>query len=622
MTRAWVFKEFRPGDTQKDPISGAFFQQNALQDTAEALVRESVQNSLDATPKGQNTKVRFRVIRDIGRQNRMSAREWVSELAPHVAATDNGLRGVGDLDSLEPIIVIEDFGTRGLVGDPEAYQSEESVRNDFFAFFRAEGFHQKSAESLGKWGVGKTVFPRSSRMNMFFGYSIRADDPQPLLLGRAIFKTHTASGKKWHPDGYLGVRRGDGLVLPFREDNDLEEFRSTFDLERTTEPGLSVVVPFADPDIDESHLLKAAIHDYFVPLLEGRLSVHIVGDDPLDQWVVDNTTLDTIIAEQGDLFSELDRARVETAKWALGDGMREIEALAAPPASRVPALGDGLLPQVQLERLRRHMASGSPFAVRQPFYIQPKNGPAELATIDVFFQSAAVGHYIRPTFVRNVLVSGPAAEFVGASENVAHTEWNQAREGFKDAYKYAAGTLKFIKNYPADLLSYLRTSDVDEDADLLNKVFFLDMEADPDLDEGDGDDGRDTKPTKRKVTPGPGEGPGSRTRYSITSREGGFSVSQGTRTEGFDGELRIRAAYGMRNKNPLGAYANTDFDFADGSLTIDTSGSVSLVSARGNEMVLLVGAGDFTCTVVGFDVERDLFVKADVVREASVDDNA
>ncbi|MGD9713373.1 MAG: hypothetical protein AB7V46_15085, partial [Thermomicrobiales bacterium] len=118
MSRSWYFREFRPGDTQKDPISGAFFQQDALTDTAEALVRESVQNSLDATPPGSSTRVRFRVIRKLSREARIQALKWVEELEPHVAAPGNGLPKDRQMTQPEPIIVIEDFGTRGLTGYP------------------------------------------------------------------------------------------------------------------------------------------------------------------------------------------------------------------------------------------------------------------------------------------------------------------------------------------------------------------------------------------------------------------------------------------------------------------------------------------------------------------------
>src|SRR5690606_738794 len=44
----WTFYEWRTGPSQRDPIQGEFFATEAIRDPAEALVREGIQNSLDA----------------------------------------------------------------------------------------------------------------------------------------------------------------------------------------------------------------------------------------------------------------------------------------------------------------------------------------------------------------------------------------------------------------------------------------------------------------------------------------------------------------------------------------------------------------------------------------------
>ena len=47
---------------------------------------------------------------------------------------------------------------------------------------------------------------------------------------------------------------------------------------REREPGLSVVIPFPDQEIDNARLIRSVIHHYFYPILRGRLAV----DDPVD----------------------------------------------------------------------------------------------------------------------------------------------------------------------------------------------------------------------------------------------------------------------------------------------------------------------------------------------------
>ncbi len=46
----WFFKKQRPGDTTREPIQGEFFSTEAISNTAEALVREGIQNSRAYAP--------------------------------------------------------------------------------------------------------------------------------------------------------------------------------------------------------------------------------------------------------------------------------------------------------------------------------------------------------------------------------------------------------------------------------------------------------------------------------------------------------------------------------------------------------------------------------------------
>jgi len=44
----WHFSAKRPSDKTRDPIAGEFFSSDAIKNAGEALVREGIQNSLDA----------------------------------------------------------------------------------------------------------------------------------------------------------------------------------------------------------------------------------------------------------------------------------------------------------------------------------------------------------------------------------------------------------------------------------------------------------------------------------------------------------------------------------------------------------------------------------------------
>ena len=52
----WHFRELTVGEKTREPIQGEFFSTDAIRNHADALVRESIQNSLDAAIKGADGK--------------------------------------------------------------------------------------------------------------------------------------------------------------------------------------------------------------------------------------------------------------------------------------------------------------------------------------------------------------------------------------------------------------------------------------------------------------------------------------------------------------------------------------------------------------------------------------
>ncbi len=126
-----------------------------------------------------------------------------------------------------------------------------------------------------RWSVGKHVIPRSSRANAFFGLSVRADEGRRVLMGHSVFKSHRVGGGYFCPDGYFGVKDKSQLALPFTDAPTLDKFAEDFRLQRTDESGLSVVVPWVDPEITVATLIDAVVRGYFYPILTGALTVTV-----------------------------------------------------------------------------------------------------------------------------------------------------------------------------------------------------------------------------------------------------------------------------------------------------------------------------------------------------------
>lgn len=158
----WRFRPMGPGEINVDPIEGEFFSTGALESLADALVREAVQNSLDARlSQAVPVRVRFTFPRAEEALSGEAARPWLDGLRPHLEAPQSGLAeappGLG-----EPLswLLIEDFGSRGLQGDPEQIEDRDSdpdsdtAKNDFFyilAQCRSHHEARRGSRALGAW---------------------------------------------------------------------------------------------------------------------------------------------------------------------------------------------------------------------------------------------------------------------------------------------------------------------------------------------------------------------------------------------------------------------------------------------------------------------------------------
>lgn len=229
MNPQWHFNLRRPCDRMRDSANDAFFTAESLENLSEALVREAIQNSLDAAQRDmggvRQVTVRIRFVPNAPEE----ARQF---LAGHFAfARQNFERGLGR-PSLSPLfaeetgyIVLADFGTRGLTGDVNEWRLERAQQNAFFSFFRAEGQSAKTGENLGRWGIGKQVFPTTSRLHAMFGRTVRTDHPTRVLMGSAVVRTRSVWEQGCHPDApwveeNLTWKTGRKRLTTFNPNND------------------------------------------------------------------------------------------------------------------------------------------------------------------------------------------------------------------------------------------------------------------------------------------------------------------------------------------------------------------------------------------------------------------
>src|SRR5262245_19183532 len=122
MTLSWHFERLKPGTKVRDPIQGEFFASEAIAGSAEALIREGIQNAKDAARstngEGSPAQVRVRVFISEDEAalppERMS--RYTDNLWDHILAEGNGLKSAPTRSEPCRFLTFEDFGTTGLRG--------------------------------------------------------------------------------------------------------------------------------------------------------------------------------------------------------------------------------------------------------------------------------------------------------------------------------------------------------------------------------------------------------------------------------------------------------------------------------------------------------------------------
>lgn len=626
----WYFKPKQPDDTIREPIQGEFFATEAIANSAEALVREAIQNSLDARVSDAPARVRFYLSGATGAVSSKSIRDFTLELVPHLQAEGNGLQNKPAESESCRFLVVEDFGTTGLTGDVSEWKHTAGMRNDFYSFFRAEGQSDKGETARGRWGIGKFVFPRVSRASCFFGLTVREESPKYALMGRAILRSHNIGETAFVPDGYYGSKPAD-IVLPVESLATIQSFNSLFKVSRTTETGLSVVVPWCDDSVSVDSILTGVLRDYYYAIMSKQLEVDI--EDAMAVHKVSASTIDAVLEARAESLGAEMRPFLALAKWALEADASQIISLEPPTSQYGPAWDSAMIPAQKAKHLSSSLNKGERLAVRVQLSVKLKGVAAQGSHFDVFMVRSADESPGRVTFIRegiivsaaggrrpagiNALVvinKGPLANLLGDSENPAHTEWRKDTRGLQEKYSYAPAYLTFVKQSVATIARYLSEGDVEPDHDLLRDVFSL-----PINPEG---------PPTTRPTPTPKKGvnkppvpvppiPRRPSRFHVAKNATGFTINPGSASATLPFSVKVAVAYDIRGGNPLKNYDEADFNLGRRPMNVAAEGGAQLTSVGANTINADVISLPFRINVEGFDPRRDVIVR--VVAEDETD---
>lgn len=628
MDPKWHFNQRRACDRMRDSANDAFFTAESLENLSEALVREGIQNSLDAARRTEGHVRQVRVSIRFEASGTPEIRRYLKDLfEPSKQNFERGLT-CPDLSKLFGsdcgYLVFEDFGTKGLTGNADEWRLELAQQNAFFSFFRAEGSSSKSGESLGRWGIGKQVFPTASRLHAILGLTVRDESPRRVLMGSAVVRTHTVDGQDFQPDAWFGLRDNENdPVSPVTDSHFIETFIKTFGLKRGNEAGLSIVVPSADDRVNIDDLRRGIIRSFFWPILQGELTVELESMGKVFQ--IDSETL----AAHRPLLPANESAVLEFAVWASTAKPLEIVSLPAGTAVRPDwrANVESILPEQKLVEIRTRLEECRRVGVKVPVRVRPKfEGGREGDSYFTIYLEVCRDLGYRPIFLRDGIVitdvrcpqmSGhrslvvveerSLAGLLGDSEGVNHTQWQKDSPKFHNRYVYGADTIKFVSRSVYEIMQRLHAAETKGDPKLLMDIFYLPT------DYGDPEQIKKPKPQQPgPVVEEPPPLPPSRPRsFVLDSVKGGFVLRPGgTPIKDLPIRVRIEAGYGVRRGNAIKRWSNDDFAFVRPPLRQELAKGVVVSRSEGNSLELEIKLPDFQFGISGFDTRRDLVVRA------------
>lgn len=628
MKLAWHFSKVNPRFKNREATQGEFF---ANDTELRAFIREAVQNSLDAKRPNLKGPVAVRIFLSgiTGALEPEAAKRYFKGGWDHFHAEGSGLREPPGRDEKCQFITYEDSGTTGLTGETEQYHEVTGVRNPFYYFFRAEGQSNKQESGRGRWGLGKFVFPRSSRIRSFFGVTVRHDDRRRLLVGQSILRSHQIDQKSYTPDGWFGIKPDKDEAAPPVDDQDfIQQFEEDFCLERKQDPGLSIVVPFCDETWTADAVIESFLQDYFYVILREELVVTV--EDADTQTVLNSQSLPTILAQVREPVRTSIQSLLALTEWALvQQSSRSLITFRSTAGKGIPKWSRTSIDPEIFNALRRAFDDQGRVALRVPISVQHRHGPLKATRFDIFLERSEGAQQKRAMFIRDgiiisdvrsrlirdvhaiVVIDDPSlTEFLGDAENPAHTEWHEESSHFKGKYVNGAQTLRFIRNSVADFCQMMAEAVEEGDSELLLDVFSVGTSLNqPGLPvdfasmttKGTSDSNQRLRALKQK---------GSRSRpWRVARCEGGFRISGRQKSAELSRGIDVLVAYDRRTGSPLKKYSTTDFRLDAEPLQIESTGARTEV-AEPNRLIVYPVDVHFDVVVTGFDRNRDLFLQA------------
>jgi hypothetical protein len=625
---AWLYTRPAFGRTGRSLSENNFAKER--RDWLAILLREVLQNGLDARVKPDEPVVVSMKLTlpkspsvnllDLLIPSDHKAR--FTKSVPHLTA---------ETANLERVLVIEDFGTSGLIGVTDDPDRDGKGQNwNAFWFREGEGGKEHGSGNGGA-GQGKITYFSTSAIRTIFTYTVRADDGREALYGASSFlRDYEFEGVKWLRDSYWGVKKqvdAGAIAVPTNDGSLIQMFRDQLGVTRKAgQTGLSLVIP-SPRDFSLDDAIQITIAEFFAPIVRGDLVV-IVGDTRIEASSIialaDSLLPDTRALELHTCTTKGFRAfyaqALERSRLDQVDSVSSI-------VTAAQLSDDSFTPDV-LASLREALNDEKAVAVRFPVVVKPRVGPAVTCYFDVHLMVPEELDQSEQAILRRDLLIGEEPLGGGAlrqsargltvindlelsklllsAEEPTHLRWNAKLPRLREYYKSGPDVVSFVRNAMAKLLEVLTGGDRERDFRLLAKYF-----AAPGTAAHSKTKGRKSPKGKYKAIVGAIPPPKLK-KLEIIALEDGCKVVSNKSYPPMAADLPISAeiefAYEGLDKDAFSEYDPLDFDLADSMFQLSMV-HCTVLSHTLNKIEFAITQPDFELMVKGFDKNLRLRVR-------------
>ncbi|MBC6407242.1 MAG: hypothetical protein GDA40_03495 [Rhodobacteraceae bacterium] len=282
----WIWPDVGPTPIQQGLDSEVFDSEDHRYN--ETLVREAIQNSLDAR-RDPNRPARMHFTFHRGPVG--AAAPFLAQLMAYRQQAALPIPSEWN-DGEIRWLVVEDFNTTGLRGDLS------DRRSDFWNYWLNFGISNKDGRGRGGRGIGRVTFLIASQINSVIGYTRRAEDSALALCGMAA-RLYKSEGSLKSTHAYLANEINGNIYALHDTPEFYNDARQAFGFtgyQGFDDSGLALVIPYPHSDLHEEGILAAAIENFAPAFFSNSLELK-VGARVLNASTIETTAREGDVAE-------------------------------------------------------------------------------------------------------------------------------------------------------------------------------------------------------------------------------------------------------------------------------------------------------------------------------------